>query len=579
MKPAPLLRAFAVIIVIAGLADPVWTRTASVRRRLTVVVIEPKPHTLPAAVSGLWASADALRASLESDYEISMATHARQHRASACPAEGGCLIVSNGSTPMRVSAGAKVIGGLQVGDSSGVAIERIDRPDHVNALGVGRLNVWLRSANTNGSVVISAFDEGMLVGERDTKESEEPVALDWVPLTGGARRLRVVASVREGDRLVTRDSADVAIDVDTAKWPLLMYEPEPTWLGTFVRRSVEADPRFRLDAQTRFGPGVVIGSRNGRALSLEALRDKRAVIVSAPELLSGEEVQLLERFASVRGGSVVFLPDRRPSGPVTRLMPAIVSERRDDGAQAVGDLKATELLAFDASTDGTKALARSGERAVVVSRAIGRGHVITSGALDAWRFRDSKFSRYWSSLLADAALTAGPNLRVSIDRSALRPGDETALTVQWRAMDPAPSRLTATARQTCGSDSSAIRLWPSGHPGELSGVVRAVSPGTCIIRAAITDPEQLEASTPLVVAPDVSSVTTSGPAFVTAIQANGGIVVSEDRWHELVDRTHAQLPPERGPRESRPMRSPWWILPFAVCLGGEWWLRRRAGLR
>jgi hypothetical protein len=28
-----------------------------------------------------------------------------------------------------------------------------------------------------------------------------------------------------------------------------------------------------------------------------------------------------------------------------------------------------------------------------------------------------------------------------------------------------------------------------------------------------------------------------------------------------------------------PMRTPWWILPFAACLSAEWWLRRRDGLR
>jgi hypothetical protein len=33
------------------------------------------------------------------------------------------------------------------------------------------------------------------------------------------------------------------------------------------------------------------------------------------------------------------------------------------------------------------------------------------------------------------------------------------------------------------------------------------------------------------------------------------------------------------PVERHPMRSPWWILPFAACLGVEWWDRRRRGLR
>jgi hypothetical protein len=29
----------------------------------------------------------------------------------------------------------------------------------------------------------------------------------------------------------------------------------------------------------------------------------------------------------------------------------------------------------------------------------------------------------------------------------------------------------------------------------------------------------------------------------------------------------------------RPMRSPWWLLPFAACVSGDWYARRRRGLR
>jgi hypothetical protein len=36
---------------------------------------------------------------------------------------------------------------------------------------------------------------------------------------------------------------------------------------------------------------------------------------------------------------------------------------------------------------------------------------------------------------------------------------------------------------------------------------------------------------------------------------------------------------ERRPETRYPMRSWWWLLPFAGCLTAEWWLRRRAGLR
>jgi hypothetical protein len=61
--------------------------------------------------------------------------------------------------------------------------------------------------------------------------------------------------------------------------------------------------------------------------------------------------------------------------------------------------------------------------------------------------------------------------------------------------------------------------------------------------------------------------------------SRGGIDVDARRWPQLADflRAHAPRPIVRDARH--PMRSAWWIAPFAFCLSAEWWLRRRAGLR
>ncbi len=174
MKTHRYFAGLAVVIVMAGLADPVWTRSANVPpAAYGCCGRSENPHAVAAVSSRLWACdrspARFARCRTSDCQWDARATASR----SACPAEGGCLIVSNGSTPLQVSAGAKVIGGLQIPrDASGqIAIERIDRPDRVNAIGVGRLNVWLRGAETNGRWSSSAFDEGMLVGERDTTAS------------------------------------------------------------------------------------------------------------------------------------------------------------------------------------------------------------------------------------------------------------------------------------------------------------------------------------------------------------------------------------------------------------------------
>lgn len=582
MSAQLLLRTVAVAIAIAGAVDPGWTREVNLRHPLTIVVIEPRqPSASSASVSRLWSSVAALRTALESRFDVIATTYSPTRAASACPADGGCIVVSDGAVPTRVTAGADVIGGLLVSrpSSGAVAIARVYQPDRASAFGASRLNVWL-GGTIGRSVVIRVFDEGMLVGESNATTSDGPIAVDWTPMATGLRRLRVVVAEREGTQEVERDSTDVGVQIDTEKSGLLLYEPEPSWLGTFVRRALEGDPRFAVDVRTRFGPGMIIGANRGRPLSIEALRDKRAVIVPAPEALTAEEVRLLERFAGARGGSIVLLPDRLPTGPVTGLMPAISGERRDAEAQTAGALKASEFVTFDESSAGMRVLARVGEHPVVVSHAVGRGRAIVSGALDAWRFRDAAFNRYWSSLLSDAAIATGPQLRASLARSALRPGEATRLTAEWRSMEPLPTRVIFSARLTCEDGSNAgIRLWPTGRAGVFEGSVRVPSPTTCSVVATVSEPVQLEARASLLVASDVSTITAVPGAFASAIQAHGGSVARDDRLQSLVDAAHGRLPPLRDSRESRPMRSPWWLLPFAGCLAAEWWLRRRAGLR
>jgi hypothetical protein len=62
-------------------------------------------------------------------------------------------------------------------------------------------------------------------------------------------------------------------------------------------------------------------------------------------------------------------------------------------------------------------------------------------------------------------------------------------------------------------------------------------------------------------------------------ESHGGINVTPDRLADL--ETHLRRNVTASPirTTSHPMRSAWWIIPFAACLTGEWWLRRRKGLR
>ena len=57
-----------------------------------------------------------------------------------------------------------------------------------------------------------------------------------------------------------------------------------------------------------------------------------------------------------------------------------------------------------------------------------------------------------------------------------------------------------------------------------------------------------------------------------------GLLMPESRLRELPSLLSAALPAVSRVETWHPMRTAWWIVPFALLLGAEWWWRRRRGL-
>ena len=76
-------------------------------------------------------------------------------------------------------------------------------------------------------------------------------------------------------------------------------------------------------------------------------------------------------------------------------------------------------------------------------------------------------------------------------------------------------------------------------------------------------------------APAVSTLLTLDALERRVLAAGGTITTPSD----LATMTIADHAGARVRVPIHPMRSPWWILPFTLCLGVEWWMRRRSGLR
>ena len=572
------LRIMAIAIAAAGIADPGVTRDIRVADPIFIVVIDD-PRLPPAA----WLSVEQVRRSLADHRDVTVRVHPLTASGAACPGRGGCIVVSNGSTPARISSGAEVLGAIRVppGADRGDYIESVVVPHTVSLHGAAPLDLRI-ARRTSEPLDVRVFDGPVLVGQTRLEGSAGDVSsarIEWIPVTDGARRLSIRA--RAADTGETEDEAQIGVNVSREPFSIVMYEPEATWLGTFVRRALSADARFTIDARTRLAPAMTIGASRIGPLSAGDLADAGVVVVTAPEALSPGEIDLLDRFARRRGGSVVLLPDRQPAGPVTRLMPPVRGDRREANPRAVGPLRASELLEFDPAREGTTVLERADNRPAIVATAIGRGRIITSGALDAWRYRDDgvAFDRFWSSLVAAAAEAAGRSLRVELRDALVAAGGETDLAVEWRTLDEVGPRIEARAEMSCADGSRVpIRLWPAARRGAFEGKVQAGAVGQCTIGAAIAHPVELAGSASLAVAEQPRLLPRRPAALETAIAAHGGLVVDRGDEAQLIARTDERLSSSIEPQETRPMRSPWWIVPLTLCLGAEWWLRRRRGL-
>jgi hypothetical protein len=538
------LRTFAVAIAVAAVIDPAIRREVDVQEHVTVVASTARV----AAEAGRLR--DALPASSLSVYDATSA-------ASACPTTGACVMVSDGVLPDRVTSGARLVGVLNV--SRPTLITRVEAPDRVHRAGTATLRVHTAQPVSRFDV----FDGESIVGTAAPQSSPAEVA--WVPVRTGARALRVFAD---------GEAAQTAVIVDADPAAVVFYEPQATWLGTFVRRLLEDDPRFALQGRTRIAPPVSIARGKDTALNAATLEEARTVVVTAPEMLGATDVDLLERFVTRRGGSLVVLTDRAPTGAVLRLLPRLAGERRDPQPRTIGLLRATEWLAF-AGGLGITPLAVVDDQAVVASRSVGRGRVIVSGALDAWRYRETSpgFATFWPSLIWNAAVLAGAPLRVETDRSVARPGEPVYIEAELQT--DSGDDVSTHGALVCGADKQFVRLWPAARRGSVFGTVRGSSAAECLLIVTING---MEGRSPVTFRDDWLEASSEDGRLEALAAAHGAELLNVGDEDELVRQVQDRLMTRRIEAAGHPMRSPWWLLPFVLCLGGEWWLRRRSGL-
>ena len=592
LHPTHVLRGIAVAIAVAGVIDPAFTVSRRRSPRVEVRIAGPTAGADVTAIRDRIVHAVRPPGGAQAPVEIA-------------PPDAVVLIGEPGHVDALLEAEelpAQIpISVVDTRPRSDVWFASVAPPNPVLPRGAANIQVIVeRNLPSGGRTTVALEEEGVEVAQTTVTwtggRERRPLSLRYLPSSTGLHRVRVVARSAAGTTPL--DAADVPVLVENRQLRVVTYEPRPSWALTFVRRSIETDPVFATASLVRASKGIDVraGAPVDR-LTTASLAPHAAVIVGAPEALSQTEVAALDGFARQHGGVVVFVPDRRPSGPYVRLLgagrfdevlletPGAINPVPSGSGRSL--LDATELAIPQDLAPGTAVLATTGPsaRPVIVSWPAGAGRIIFSGTLDAWRYRGEEgaaFARFWNGSLRAAASESPRPLEVSVMPSLAAPGDRVSVRASFR-----PSELTAQGQEiqmpairgsVIAQDGviRPVRLWPSAEPGVFEGVVTADATGRFDVRV---EAESIVADAPLLVEPDVITHRQGARERVHLVAgASGGVVVSVSDLSPLIASLQA-LEREDRPVRERPMRSAWWMVVFAAALAGEWTLRRRRGLR
>jgi hypothetical protein len=415
--------------------------------------------------------------------------------------------------------------------------------------------------------------------------------LHHVPLSAGSHAVHIGALI-DGAAL---DSASTAFDARADPLPVLFFDPRPSWMATFVRRALERDPRFSVTHRVATSRGIsnTSGAPPASLRDPQVLSDFATIVVSAPEQLSDGDVNGLETFMRRRGGRVVILMERRAAGAADRLT-GVSAWRTSQSANplalsdptGVSSLNARELawpatLPFGAMTHAISAALDSTRRPIVWSVPVGAGRLLVSGALDAWHHRDaSGFHGFWAATIAELSVGAPAAVETILSRHSLAPGEAAVVrtTVRDAFLSDLPQRTARVgAVLVSGTDTTIPRLWPTATPGVFEG--RIVAPRERGTYRLIVSAGRDSSKTSVVVDPAARKSLPDDRSVIEAFVASrGGSVIAEEELGELPARLSSALQVVSRVETWHPMRSGWWIVPFALLLGAEWWSRRRRGL-
>jgi hypothetical protein len=400
---------------------------------------------------------------------------------------------------------------------------------------------------------------------------------------------------------VDQSTVPVRVVAEQRRLKILAFDPRPSWASGFVRRALEEDPDFDVVARVRASRGLDVRTGAPPAvLSAESLNPFDLTIVGAPEDLTSNEVDALETFARRRGGTVVLMADRKPTGAYVRLVGVepfdeVLVEKpirlTVPAATTAPTLRGSEFAyprVMPAGGEALLTISHAGSaRAPVVSLTLGAGRVVFSVLLDAWRYRDDDgdaFGAFWRSHLGWEAARAPRRLEVGLQPASATPGTAVRVRAAIRATDqvtsPAGVAIPAISARLVDERGAQrfVRLWPASEPGVFDGNFVAPAVGRYDVQVQTDAGTTTDTSFVVSDGPPVIDVNASRNSAELVARATGGVMVTAENLDPLVKQLRA-LDREMISSVRYPMRSMWWAVAFAGLLSSEWLTRRRRGLR
>ena len=407
--------------------------------------------------------------------------------------------------------------------------------------------------------------------------------LRYLPPTASATSFRVRATIADGETSSEDNVADVAVPAVRGPIRVLIVEAAVTWPAVFVRRALEGEPAVAVSSLQRAAKAV--STRAGEpplSLTRSTLAPFEAVVVGGPDELRVSDLDALRWFVEQRGGLAIFVPDRVPSGRYVDLIgvPGFTVRALETPARLGGNLQASELLIPTRLPAAATVLASADNVPIVISARRGAGAIVFSGALDAWRQRAEGYGEFWRGLLVANAATVPPAMEVTAEPAIVRPGEQTTVTARIREIPDGDAfvlpSLAARAISPDAKVDAPVRLWPTAEPGVYEGEWRGRGAG--MYNVSVSAGELRGDATVRVDASAIQGSQADPDALAIAAAATGGRAFPIGEMRALIESMKQAHPPQRVVRASRPMRSPWWIVPFAGLLCAEWAVRRKRGL-